>query len=392
MRIAALSGGVGGARFLRGLLAALAQPARTSTRGPGAVDPETVDPDPVDEVVVVGNTADDVTLHGLRVCPDLDSVMYTLGGGSDDERGWGRAGESSAVAGELGRYLAAAGTPPDWFTLGDLDLATHVVRSRVLADGGTLTAATELLCRRWSPGVRLLPMTDDRVETHVVVDAADVEPDGASVRSPLAAGLAGPGERALHFQEWWVRHHARPPARRIAVAGAGAATPAPGVVEALTGADVVLLPPSNPVVSLGAVLAVPGVRAALRATAAPVVGVSPVVGGAPVRGMADACLRALGVPTTAAAVAELYADVLDGWLVDPADAPAAGGAGDGGAGDGGAGDGGPLVRAEPLLMTTPADAARIARASLDLAERVRTLDLRSRRTASVPAAHAALVA
>jgi len=385
MRITALSGGVGGARFLRGLLAALAD-------RPAEDRPRAAHERGEDEVVVIGNTADDVTLHGLRVSPDLDSVMYTLGGGADDERGWGRAGETFAVAAEL----AAHGDPPDWFALGDKDLATHLVRSRLLAEGAPLSAATRRLCERWRPGVRLLPMTDDPVETHVVVDAADAPDEGGSVRSPLAAGLAGPGQRALHFQEWWVRHSAAPPARRIAVAGALAARPGPGVVEALRDADVVLLPPSNPVVSLGAVLAVPGVRAALRAARAPVVGISPVVGGAPVRGMADACLRALDVPTTAGAVAGLYADVLDGWLVDPADAPGQDGSGEAGTGTSGRAStpgAGPLVRAEPLLMTTPADAARIAAAALDLAAELDDLGLRGRsRDGAVPAAHAGLAA
>ncbi|WP_299034405.1 2-phospho-L-lactate transferase CofD family protein [uncultured Pseudokineococcus sp.] len=389
MRITALSGGVGGARFLRGLLAELDS---RRAQDPGTRDPGTQDPDTQDhrgeaaehDVVVIGNTADDVTLHGLRVCPDLDSVMYTLGGGADDERGWGRAGETFAVAGEL----AAHGDPPDWFSLGDKDLATHVLRTRLLAEGVPLSAATARLCERWRPGVRLLPMTDDPVETHVVVDAADAPDRGGSVVSPLAGGLAGPGERALHFQEWWVRHHAVPPARRIAVAGARAARPGPGVLEALRDADVVLLPPSNPVVSLGAVLAVPGVREALRATRAPVVGVSPVVGGAPVRGMADACLRAVGVPTTAAAVAGLYADVLDAWLVDPADAP---GRDDRALAGRSADD--LRVRAEPLLMTTPADAARIAGAALDLAAELADLDVRPRSSSgSVPIAHAGLAA
>ncbi|NNH24754.1 2-phospho-L-lactate transferase CofD family protein, partial [Pseudokineococcus marinus] len=170
------------------------------------------------------------------------------------------------------------------------------------------------------------------------------------------------------------------------------ARPGPGVLEALASADVVLLPPSNPVVSLGAVLAVPGLREALRTTSAPVVGVSPVVGGAPVRGMADACLRAVGVETTAAAVAGLYADVLDGWLVHPSDAPRNAPLTDGTGPAGAPSPAGPLVRAEPLLMTTPADAARIAAAALDVAEAVRGLDLRSRSRAGAPAAHAGLAA
>lgn len=322
MRITALAGGIGGARFLRGLLHHL-----------GSVP---TDGSP-HEVTVVGNTADDVTLHGLRVCPDLDTVMYTLGGGIHEGQGWGREDERFTVAEELAAY----GQGPDWFTLGDRDIATHVVRTRLLGQGMPLSEVTAALCDRWKPGVRLLPMSDDRVETHVVVD--DEEAEG--------------GRRAIHFQEWWVRLHAAVPARQILAVGIEQARPAPGVLEALREADVVLLPPSNPVVSIGTILGVPGVRDALRGTRAPVVGVSPIVGGAPVRGMADACLTAIGVETSAAAVAGLYADFLDGWLVDTSD--------EGTVGPGA--DGRPAVRARPLLMTDVAAAAQIAGAALDLA-------------------------
>lgn len=323
MRITALAGGIGGARFLRGLLARLEH----TDGGPH-------------KVTVVGNTADDVTLHGLRVCPDLDTVMYTLGGGIHEGQGWGRADETFSVAAELAAY----GQGPDWFALGDRDVATHVVRTRLLGQGMPLSEVTALLCERWRPGVRLLPMSDDRVETHVVVD------------DPAADG----GRRAVHFQEWWVRLHAAVPARQILAVGIEQARPAPGVLEALREADVVLLPPSNPVVSIGTILGVPGVRDALRGTRAPVVGVSPIVGGAPVRGMADACLDAIGVETSAAAVAGLYADLLDGWLVDTADAALAQAPG--------TGRRGPLaVRARPLLMTDVAATADIAGAALDLA-------------------------
>jgi LPPG:FO 2-phospho-L-lactate transferase len=327
MRITALAGGIGGARFLRGLLAHLA------TR-----------PQVTAEVTVIGNTADDVTLHGLRVCPDLDTVMYTLGGGIHPEQGWGRSDERFAVAEELLAY----GAQPQWFTLGDRDLATHLVRTRMLGQGYPLSAVTDALCERWKPGVRLLPMTDDRVETHVTID--DPEAEG--------------GLRAVHFQEWWVRLHAEVPARRILAVGIERASPAPGVVEALVEADVILLPPSNPVVSIGTILGVPGIRDAVRQSAAPVVGVSPIIAGAPVRGMADACLTAIGVPTTAEAVAALYADLLDGWLVDEQDAdrftPA----------------GRPVVVGRPLLMTDPYASAALAGAALDLA-----LDLRERSAA-----------
>jgi LPPG:FO 2-phospho-L-lactate transferase len=327
MRITALAGGVGGARFLRGLLHHL----RSLPPGePGA-----------HEVTVVGNTADDITLHGLRVCPDLDTVMYTLGGGIHEGQGWGRADERFTVAEEF----AAHGEGPDWFTLGDRDIATHVIRTRLLGQGLPLSQVTARLCERWrlpDLGVRLLPMSDDRVETHVEI------PDET-----------GPGGlRAVHFQEWWVRLHAAVPARRILALGIESARPAPGVLEAIGTADVVLLPPSNPVVSIGTILGVPGVRDALRGTRAPVVGVSPIIGGAPVHGMADACLQAIGVPTTAAAVAGLYEDFLGGWLVDTADADLA---------TGSTGGARPVVRARPLLMTDVDATAAIAADALGLA-------------------------
>ena len=327
MRITALAGGVGGARFLRGLLHHL----HTRADGPH-------------EVTVIGNTADDVTLHGLRICPDLDTVMYTLGGGIHPEQGWGRADETFGVAAELVAY----GAEPQWFTLGDRDIATHLVRTRMLGLGYPLSAVTEALCARWQPGVRLLPMSDDPIETHVVID----DPDG----EPSADGT--PAVKAVHFQEWWVRLHAATPARQILAVGIDQAKPAPGVIEAITDADVVVLPPSNPVVSIGTVLAVPGVRDAIRATKAPVVGVSPIIGGAPVRGMADACLTAIGVETSAAAVADLYSDFLGGWLVAPGDADSAM-------------PEGVELRAVPLLMTDLETTAAIAEATLDLAAQLK---------------------
>jgi len=282
MHIVVLAGGIGGARFLRGV--------REVARDNGA------------QVTAIVNVGDDVTLHGLRICPDLDSVMYALGGGADPERGWGRAGETWTVKEELAAY----GAEPTWFGLGDRDIATHLVRTRMLGNGYPLSAVAEALCARWQPGVRLLPATDDRVETHVVVDD-----DG--------------GARAIHFQEWWIRHQAGLPARRFVFVGAEDAKAAPGVVEALGTADVVLLAPSNPVVSIAPILAVAPLRDALVTGPAPVVGVSPIIGGSPVRGMADRCLTALGVECSAAGVGGLYGarsggGVLDGWLVDSVDA------------------------------------------------------------------------
>ena len=340
MRITALAGGIGGARFLAGLLRHL------DTSGIDA------------EVTVIGNTADDITLHGLRVCPDLDTVMYTLGGGINPGQGWGRDDEHFTVAEELAGY----GAGQSWFTLGDRDLATHVVRTRLLGQGMTLSRATATLCERWRPGVELLPMSDDRIETHVVIDDPDAEDaTGAPADDTVPT-------RAVHFQEWWVRLHAAVPARKILAVGIDQAKPAPGVLDAIREADVVLLPPSNPVVSIGMILSVPGVRDAIRGTRAPVVGVSPIIGGAPVRGMADACLTAIGVETSAQAVAELYADFLDGWLVADTDlADLADTASPNAASR-------LVVRGRPLLMTDVDASAAIAAAALELAAALRPAD------------------
>jgi len=316
-RIVVLAGGVGGAKFVRGLRALVRRDL------------------PDAAITVVANTGDDLWLAGLRVTPDLDSLLYALAGVNDEQRGWGRAGESERVSAELAAY--GVGWP--WFTLGDLDLGTHIARSAMLRDGLPLSAVVERLSARWPIGVRLLPATDQEVETHVVTD-----------------------EGELHFEEWWVRTRAALPARRFVQHGVESARPAPGVVEAIRDADVVLLAPSNPVVSIGTVLGIPGIREAVRATAAPVVGLSPVIGGAVVRGMADACLPAIGVATDAAAIARHYGarsagGVLDGWLVDEADA---------GAVDGLAASG---IRAAavPLWMTDDDATAAMAAAALRLA-------------------------
>jgi LPPG:FO 2-phospho-L-lactate transferase len=209
---------------------------------------------------------------------------------------------------------------------------------------------TEALCARWRPGVRLLPASDDRVETHVVIDAP-----------PSGGSAPGQGRRAVHFQEYWVRLHA-PDAEAVVFVGAENAKPAPGVLDAIADADVIVLPPSNPVVSIGAILAIPGVREALVAASAPVVGVSPIIGGSPVRGMADKMLAAIGVETTARAVATFYGpELLDGWLVDErdvADAEAVSAAGI-------------ACRSVPLLMTDAPATAEMARQALELAEAVR---------------------
>src|SRR5690242_8207183 len=203
-RVTVLSGGVGGARFLQGLL---------TVPGWG------------EDVTVVANTGDDLWLHGLRVCPDLDTVMYTLGGGIDAERKWGRTDETWNAKEELAAY----GVENTWFGLGDRDLATHILRTQLLHDGVALAAITERLCERWKPGVRLLPMTEDEVETHIGIDGDD-------------------GLEVIHFQEYWIRLGARVPVRQVIFRGAEAAVAGPGVVEAILSADRVILPPSNPIV------------------------------------------------------------------------------------------------------------------------------------------------
>ena len=314
VQIVVLAGGTGGARFLRGVRAAV----------------------PEAEIIAVVNTGDDVTLHGLRICPDLDTVVYTLGGGIDEERGWGRAGESWTVKEELAAY----GADPDWFGLGDRDLATHLIRTRMLDAGYPLSAVTAALADRWQPGVTVLPMSDQRVETHVVV----TDPESGR-------------HQAIHFQEWWVRHRAVLEPAAFVQIGVEAARPAPGVTEAFAAADAVLLAPSNPVVSVGTILGVPGMRNALLSSPARIAGVAPIVGGAVVRGMADRCLPALGIEVSAEGVGRHYGargtgGLLDAWLVaeeDPAEVP------------------GVDVRRVPLLMSTPDATAALARAALDAA-------------------------
>ncbi len=316
MRIVVLAGGIGGARFLSGLKSAV----------------------PDADITVIGNTGDDIHLFGLKVCPDLDTVMYTLGGGINEDQGWGRTDESFTVKEELAAY----GVGPTWFGLGDRDFATHIVRTQMLGAGYPLSAVTEALCDRWQPGVRLLPMSDDRVETHVAITEA------------------GTGERrVIHFQEYWVRLRASVDAEAVVPVGAEQAKPAPGVLEAIAAADVIIFPPSNPVVSVGTILAVPGIRDAVASAAAPVVGLSPIVGGAPVRGMADKVLAAEGVESTAAAVALHYGTgLLDGWLVDTSDADAVAEVEAAGI----------SCRAVPLMMTDVEATAEMARAALELAE------------------------
>lgn len=331
VKITVLVGGVGGARFLLGVqrLLGLGQFSEGQFADGAAGDGE-------HQLTAVVNIGDDAWMFGVRICPDLDTCMYTLGGGIDPDRGWGHRDETWHAKEELAAY----GVAPDWFGLGDRDLATHLVRSQMLRAGYPLSLVTEALCDRWSPGATLLPASDDRCETHVVItDPATGE------------------QRAIHFQEWWVRYRAKVPTHSFAFVGADKATAAPGVVEAITEADVVLLAPSNPVVSIGAILAVGGIRAALRSTAAPVIGYSPIIGGKPLRGMADACLTVIGVPSTSEAVGNHFGarsstGILDGWLVHTGDDASVDGV---------------AVRSVPLLMTDPAATAEMVRAGMELA-------------------------
>jgi LPPG:FO 2-phospho-L-lactate transferase len=274
--LVALAGGVGAARFLAGLVR--------------VVPPETV--------TVVVNTADDEEIHGLHVSPDLDTVTYTLAGAADPERGWGLAGDTHAVLDALDRY-----GEPTWFRIGDRDLATHLHRTRRLRAGATLSEVTDGIRRSWGVACRLLPMSDDPVRTRIEVDGPD-----------------GPVELAL--QEWFVRERAEPRVRAVRFQGVEQARPAPGVIEALAAADTVLICPSNPVISIGPILATPGVRDALAARRDRVVAVSPIVGGRPVKGPADRLMRPLGMEVSCVGVAAAYAPVCRALVVDHADADA----------------------------------------------------------------------
>ncbi|GAA3935561.1 2-phospho-L-lactate transferase [Microbacterium soli] len=322
-RVAVLAGGVGGSKFAVGLRDALRRRFPDGDGGSTA------------SVTVIVNTGDDLWLNGLRLQPDIDSVLYALAAVNDVERGWGRDGDTDRVSAEL----RAWGTGWPWFTLGDLDLGTHIARTGWLRDGLSVGEVVERLSARWPLGARVLPMTEAEVDTHVVTDRG-----------------------RMHFQEWWTRHRAGIPAIGFESPGIAAARPAPGVLEAITGADAVLLAPSNPVVSVGRILAVPGIADAVRRAPGGVAGVSPVIGGSPVRGMADACLDAVGIRTAADTVGAHYGSragggLLDAWLIAEEDAALAA----------------PLrasgLRAEvrPLWMRDPPSAEQVASDALDAA-------------------------
>jgi LPPG:FO 2-phospho-L-lactate transferase len=272
--IVALAGGVGSARFLRGLL-------------------EVVDPG---EVTVVVNTGDDDWFHGLLVCPDLDSVTYALAGANNPETGWGLAGETFAALSALERYGVDT-----WFGLGDKDLATHLFRTERLRSGASLSAVTAEIAAAWGLRCRLLPMTDDRVPTRITatIDSGVVE---------------------LAMEEWFVRERCEPPVLDVRFDGADAARPAPGVLDALHAADTIVICPANPVLSIGPILAVPGVRDAMVAARGRVVAVTPLIAGSAVKGPADRLFADLGLEPSCVGVARMYRDICSAFVLDTLDA------------------------------------------------------------------------
>ena len=304
--ITVLTGGTGGAKFVDALRHLL--PAR--------------------ELTLVVNTGDDLEWWGLHVSPDLDSIMYVLAGMLSRDRGWGVDGDTFACV-EAMRRMGA----PAWFNIGDRDLATHLARTQMLRSGRTLTQATAEIAAALGAQSRILPMSDARMETRVRT------PDGE-----------------LSFQEYFVRERFRPEVRGVRFVGAKQATPAPGVLAAISSAEAVLLAPSNPITSIGPILAVPGIREALRETQAPVAAISPIVGGAAVSGPAGALMNSQGLPVSIAGVAQAYADFLDLLIVDERDAEAAQALRKSGL----------RLHCAQIIMKTPEDKAALAATVLEL--------------------------
>jgi LPPG:FO 2-phospho-L-lactate transferase len=269
MMITALAGGVGAARFLQGLIRVV----------------------PEKEVTVIVNTGDDIELYGLHVSPDIDIVMYTLAGIVDEEKGWGIRGDTFQCLETLQKYGQET-----WFKLGDKDLATHIHRSALIKNSFTLAEVTSKLCQDLGLSVKILPMTNDRFATRIVTDTG-----------------------TMHFQEYFVKKSAQDAVMNVVFEGVETAKPAPGVVESILGSDTVVVCPSNPIVSIGTILSVKNVRAALKETEARVVAVSPIVGGHPIKGPADKLMGGLGLEVSAYSVAKLYQDFLDVFIIDQMD-------------------------------------------------------------------------
>ena len=271
--ICVLSGGTGGAKFVDGLRQVM----------------------PAEEITLVVNTGDDLLWWGLYVSPDIDSITYVLSGMLSRERGWGVKGDTFLCLQAMGQL-----GEPTWFHTGDRDLAMHLLRSRLLAEGKTLSEATAVICQKLGVKARVLPMSNSRVETRV--------------DTPI-------GE--LSFEEYFVQRWYQDPVKSVRFAGASDAEPAPGVIDAITNADAILIAPSNPVTSIGPILAVPGIHSALLGARAKITAISPIVGNAPVAGPAGILMEAQGLPCSIAGVAEAYADFLDILVCDTRDAPAA---------------------------------------------------------------------
>jgi len=307
MKVTVLTGGVGGAKLVQGLAALL----------------------PADQITAIVNTGDDCVHLGLPVSPDIDTLLYTLAGKFDAERGWGRTGETWSFMAAL-RELGA----PDWFNLGDGDLALHVLRLAAFARGESLSQVTAAFARAFGLDATILPMSDDRVATIVDTD-----------------------EGLLSFQEYFVARRCAPTLRRVSFAGAEVARPGPGVLDAIAAADRILVAPSNPWLSVDPILAVPGMRDALMAAPAPVVAVSPLIAGQAVKGPTAKLMAELGLPLTNASIAGHYAGLVDGLLID--------------SGDDAGGVSIPVARTATLMRSLD-DRRRVARAALDLAGAVAT--------------------
>ena len=268
--IVVLAGGVGAARFLEGVVQVV----------------------PASEVTAIVNTGDDISMHGLYISPDVDIVTYTLAGIIEESQGWGIRGDTTATMAMLGRLGGDT-----WFKLGDQDLAVHIRRTQRMGEGATLAEVADEIRQSLGVAPHILPMSNDRVSTYIVT------PDGG-----------------MHFQHFLVQRHAQDEVLGVEFRGAEAARPAPGVLEAIAAAEVILVAPSNPIVSVGTILAVPGIRAAIEQASAPVIGVSPIVGGAPIKGPATPLMRASGYEVSARGVAECYRGLVDGMVIDQVDA------------------------------------------------------------------------
>jgi len=269
MKITALAGGVGASKFLLGLTSVM----------------------PPEDVTIIANTGDDIEMFGLRICPDIDTVTYTLAGVIDDRAGWGLRNDTFECLHNLASY-----GEDTWFNLGDKDLATHIFRTNQLRQGSSVSEITQEVCQRLGVRSTILPMSDEYTPTRVMTD-----------------------EGELHFQEYFVRRRCEPRVRSLRFDGIDSARPAPGVLDAITGADGIVVCPSNPFISIGPILAVPVVREALVQSSAKIVAITPIIGGKALKGPAADMLRDLGHEVSAGSVAAMYRDFLDIFIIDQSD-------------------------------------------------------------------------